>query len=403
MSRVRRVAVLGAGIMGSSVALLLGRRGVQVTVFDQAPLPFAGASRWNEGKIHLGYLYAADPSLATARRVLPGGLAFRRLVESLIGCPLDPAISGHDDTYLVHRDSVVDAAAFGHYVAAVCDLCRETPGRDGYLSDLRRGRARRLTHRELEADYDARYIAAGFRVPERSVSTTWVADRFTEALAACPAIALEMGTRVGAVVPIDETPDARLKVQTGDDLAGPFDAVVNALWEGRLAVDAGLGIRPEAAWSHRYRLSVFMRARRPLSVPSTVIAVGPFGDVKNYNGRDYHLSWYAAGLVAEGDSIHPPQPPGPSRLEHDRIAAEVLDRLGDIVTPVRALAEEAEEIRVEGGWVYALGQGSLADPSSRLHRRDRVGIHRRGRYFSVDTGKYSIAPWLAESLAEEIC
>ena len=57
--------------MGSSVALLLGRRGVQVTVFDQAPLPFAGASRWNEGKIHLGYLYAADPSLETARRVLP--------------------------------------------------------------------------------------------------------------------------------------------------------------------------------------------------------------------------------------------------------------------------------------------------------------------------------------------
>ena len=81
----------------------------------------------------------------------------------------------------------------------------------------------------------------------------------------------------------------------------------------------------------------------------------------------------------------------------------MLDRLGDIVTPVRALAEEAEEIRVEGGRVYALGQGSLADPSSRLHRRDRVGIHRLGRYFSVDTGKYSIAPWLAEGLAEEIC
>ena len=63
-------------------------------MFDKAPLPLRGASRWNEGKIHLGYLYAADPSLETARRVLPGGLAFRRLVESLIGCPLEPSDLG---------------------------------------------------------------------------------------------------------------------------------------------------------------------------------------------------------------------------------------------------------------------------------------------------------------------
>ena len=71
------VAVLGAGIMGCSAALCLARRGANVTLLDAAPRPCGGASRWNEGKIHLGYLYAADPSLATARRLLDGGLAYK--------------------------------------------------------------------------------------------------------------------------------------------------------------------------------------------------------------------------------------------------------------------------------------------------------------------------------------
>ena len=66
---------------------------------------------------------------------------------------------------------------------------------------------------------------------------------------------------------------------------------------------------------------------------------------------------------------------------------------------VTALQSCIEDVRLEGGWVYAAGQGSLADPRSTLHRRDRIGITRAGSYFSVDTGKYSIAPWLAREVA----
>jgi hypothetical protein len=52
--------------------------------------------------------------------------------------------------------------------------------------------------------------------------------------------------------------------------------------------------------------------------------------------------------------------------------------------------------------VFARGRGSIGDPRSPLHRRDRFGVERAGSYFSVDTGKYSTAPWLAEQLAREI-
>ena len=44
----------------------------------------------------------------------------------------------------------------------------------------------------------------------------------------------------------------------------------------------------------------------------------------------------------------------------------------------------------------------MSDPSSTLHRRSDYGVARVGNYVSVDTGKYSTAPWLARSIAREL-
>src|SRR4051794_11611506 len=161
------VAVLGAGIMGCSLALSLARRGARVTLLDAAPQACAGASRWNEGKIHLGYLYAADPSLATARLVLDGGLAFKPLTERLIGQSLDGVTSAADDVYLVHRRSVVDADGMARYYAGVSALVREHTGA-AYLCPVTQASAHRLSGTELRAICDTPEIVAGFRVPERS-------------------------------------------------------------------------------------------------------------------------------------------------------------------------------------------------------------------------------------------
>lgn len=420
-----RVAVLGAGIMGCSIALMLARQGHRVVLFDAAEAPFSGASRWNEGKIHLGYLYAGDPSLATARRLLPGGLAFRAIVEDLLGCRLDPAITPHDDLYLVHRDSVVGTDAMDRYFATLSDLVRAHADAGAYLVDVAGAGGSRLTTRELEAVADTGAIRAGFRVPERSVSTNWVADRYLEALRGEPAIEWRMSTRVRGVAAAgarwriatgprvggaagDDTPVQGAPIQgvpfdgasfEGASFEDAFDTVVNALWEGRLEVDASAGLPPEPGWSHRYRQSLFVRTRRDVAMPSAVVATGPFGDVKNYNGRDLYLSWYPHGLRAEGRGVIPPALDGRSEAG---IAAAISDTLGALLPQARDIIAGAESVRLEGGWVFAMGQGVLSDPASGLHRRDRFGIRQAGGYFSVDTGKYSTAPSLARELADRI-
>jgi hypothetical protein len=400
---VKQVAVLGAGIMGAATALLLARRRVGVTLFDAADQPFSKASRWNEGKIHLGYLYAADPSLETARRILPGGLAFKELTEDLIGCSLDEAITPSDDIYVIHRNSVADVDRTAGYFQAVASLVMSHGDAGRYLVPVGRARPRCLSRSELDADYDTSQVVAGFQVPERSVSTRWVADRFIDALSAARCIEQRMGTRVTAVHRSGYAADSPLFIETSEGSDGPFDYVVNALWEGRLAIDAGLGLPLPATWSHRYRLSAFLRASRSMNIPSAVIATGPFGDIKNYNGRDFYLSWYLSGLVAEGTGVEPPQVPALDRQNRVRIVGEIVDRLGQVIRSVAWLRDSAESVHLEGGWVCAAGQGSLADPTSTLHRRDRIGITRAGSYISVDTGKYSIAPWLARDVTDLIC
>lgn len=387
-----RIAVLGAGIMGACLSLYLARRKRDVVLFDAAAAPLQGASRWNEGKIHLGYLYAGDPSLETARRVLPGGLAFKSLIEDLIGGGLRD-VTQADDIYLVHRDSVAPPEAVGGYFAAVSQLVREADGARGYLVDVSAARARALSRAEIAELADPDEIVAGFSAPERSVATVALADRLAAALAAEPRIAFRGNTHVSRV----REDDGGWSVE-----GEPFDWVVNALWHGRLAVDAAAGLAPAPGWSHRYRVSAFIRTIRAIEAPSAVVAIGPFGDVKNYNGRDFYVSWYPAGLLAESAALAPPAPPRLDGASKQRIAADIARGLGRLVPGVNEVFGSAERVEIEGGYVFAQGDGSLADPAATLHRRDRFGVRRRGKYISVDTGKYSTAPLIARELANEI-
>ena len=123
----RRVAVLGAGIMGSAVAIHLARRGLHVTVLDRESAPMSAASRWNEGKIHLGYLYGADPTTSTAQHILPGSLLFADRARDLIGSDLGGHTTTDDDIYLLHRDSVVDPDAMRARFGAISELIRRHP------------------------------------------------------------------------------------------------------------------------------------------------------------------------------------------------------------------------------------------------------------------------------------
>ncbi len=384
--------------MGTLTAMFLARRGARVSIFDQAPDPMTGASRWNEGKIHLGYLYSADPTLATALKVLPGGLSFAPLAEEAIGTSLADHTTPEDDHYIVHRDSIVDPESMGAYFERLTETLRENAGHGRYLGPLENARVHRLSAAELVDVANPDRALAGFAVPERSVDTGWFADRLSAALGAETGITRLLSHRVTGVA----RDRGLLFVETEAGREGPFRIVVNALWHGRPAVDRSLGIVTESDWSHRYRVSAFVRTTRCVSARSAVLAVGPFGDVKNYDGRNFYVSWYPAGLLAEGRDVAPPECRAPEGSEKDRVVAGIRENITREMPSVRAVFDAAEDIRIEGGYVFARGHGSLSDPTSTIHDRSTFGVTHCDGYVSVDTGKYSSAPIIAKTLAENL-
>jgi hypothetical protein len=294
----------------------------------------------------------------------------------------------------------VDAAALQAHFAAVSDLVREHPDAGSYLVDATRARAEPLPAHELR-DLASDEIVAGFRVPERSVDTRWVADRLADAVAAEPGIDLRLGTTVDRVGPVASI-QGPWRVQGSPDLDEPFDLVLNALWDGRLAIDASAGIVPSGTWTHRYRLSAFIPTRQAVELPSAIAAVGPFGDVKNFADRDFYLSWYPVGLRSQSEEVVPPDAPRLDAAEEVAFLLDVRRGLETVLPAVGRVFDAAEEALVRGGQVFARGTGSIGERGSSLHRRDRYGVERHGSYLSIDTGKYSTAPWLADRLAREI-
>jgi hypothetical protein len=334
--------------------------------------------------------------------VLHGGLAFKPLVEELIGCPIDPATTSTDDIYLCHRNSLVRADAMQAYYRGVADMVRRHPGAARYLVDVSACRVEKMTSRDLGAVSDSPDIVAGFRVPERSVSTTWVADCFTDALSAEPRIEQRMNTRVRSVSQRMENKSERWLVESSIGIHGPFDYIINALWQGRMAVDRTAGIEPAGKWSNRFRLSLFIRTKESVDVPSVIVATGPFGDIKNYNNRDFYLSWYPRGLIADSSALLPPDPAVPDGFSEQKVSGSILEKLGELIPRTVEVRDRIEHMSLRGGWVFAAGRGALSDPESTLHRRSEFGIARKGSYISVDTGKYSTASWLARKVVDSI-
>ena len=115
-----------------------------------------------------------------------------------------------------------------------------------------------------------------------------------------------------------------------------------------------------------------------------------------------YLSWYHAGLVAQGTAIQPPPISEIPEQQEREIAVETLDALGAVIPSVAAVANARPQFSIRGGWVYAVGSGRLDRRDSTLHRRDRLAVHRRGSYVSFHTGKYSIAPWLARKVTDAL-
>lgn len=394
-----RVAVLGAGLQGSCIALALARHGVEVDLVDRAESPMTGASRHNEGKLHLGYVYANDPTMRTARTMIQGALEFGPALRTWVDDDVDDVVRAAPFSYVVHRDSLLDLAEVERHFADCHAIALELldGGEPDYFGADPRIPPRRLSESESMADFDPDTVLAAYATTELAVEPGSLASVVRRALARTPGIRSRTTTEVRAVTRLDD--GALVHTDRSDDR---YDHVVNALWGGRLAIDETAGVAAERPWL--YRMKYFLRLGPTAPLPSTTIMLGPFGDVVTYDDGSVFLSWYPSGRLGTSAELRPPDWPAElDGVPAEEVRAGIVEGLAGLVPAVAALpAADLDAGRVLGGVIFAHGHTDIDDPASVLHERHAIGPSSHGRYHSVDTGKLTMAPRFARLLAERI-
>jgi NAD(P)-dependent dehydrogenase (short-subunit alcohol dehydrogenase family) len=401
----RRIAIIGAGGTGTCAALELASRGHTVDLFERRAEAVSEASFVNEGKIHLGFIYALDARMRTAARMIEGALRFEENLRRWIPFRAADVVSTPFN-YCVHRGSLLEPDSLARYYDRCCALYREraaASGRD-YLGLGAGCSVARLKREEYEELVDPAYFTAVFRTTERAVDPRAIAVALRQALLAEPRIRFRPKHRVLEVAP-RRRGGCRLAIDAGGSrIQETFTDVVNAAWYERLALDLPLGIEPPGRWSHRYKFGNRVAVRlRPDAIPSCTVVQGPFGDIVNFGERGLFLSWYPIGRTGMSTAeVAPDWHTVYSPAERHDVFSRSLAEWRKHCPRLAGLPDGPEQVDAAGGVIYALGTTDVDDESSDLHHRYEIGIQTRGRYHSVDTGKYTLVPYWGRRVADRV-
>jgi hypothetical protein len=405
--RRTEVLILGAGLQGSGVALELARRDTAVTLIDQDSRPLNRASLRNEGKIHLGFIYANDRSRSTAFLQLEGALRFRSIVARWVGHEDDWLVPSAPFYYLVARDSIVAPSQLAEHYAAVEQRCRERCEQDAQFDYLGRRTlplVRALENSEIAAYFDPARFDAGFSTPELALDTEILALAVRRALARSENVTFLPSHTAHTV---SEHEDGFCVEGEGTEGAWSIRAhqVVNATWERRLELDQQLGIPPPEHLLHRLKFRVIGRIPSELrAAPSVSMVLGRYGDVVIRSDGTAYLSWYPAGLSGWSHDVEPPRDwdaacrgeVSPSQ------ALEIASKIRAGIADWWPAMAQFEPLLVDAGAIVALGRSDVDDAGSGLHDRSRIGVSSRGGYHSIDPGKLTTAPLFAVEAADRI-
>ena len=400
-----RVGVLGGGLQGCCVALSLAQHGIGVTIFDRNDRLLSRAAVANEGKVHLGYMYANDPSYSTARMMMRGALAFAPFFARHLGLPYDSMTVSRPAVYVVHRDSQRKPDEVSQYIAAVHALIRDASGARGkaYFGRDLSDEPRMWTAAQREAEFDPEFALAAFATPELAIDPVALAEALRDRIGADRQIDVRLNHEVLSVEDSDVL-DVSMDT-SGGAVRERFDHVVNALWDGRFAINEKRGLRPNRPWLHRLKYGVSFRLPAGAKLPpSATFVSGPFGEVVSYADGLTYLTWYPVCLQGISKAVTPPEwstyPPEPLR---SHLLEGTLEAMAQFVPSLRALnPHELKDVTVKGGVILAWGQTDIYDPASELHRRFEIGVTSTGRFHSIDPGKLTMAPYFADICADRI-
>lgn len=382
-----RIAVVGGGVLGASVATGLASVGHEVHLFERRSSLFMGATMAGEGKIHLGHVYGLG-GYATSEVMLGAALEFDRSLERLVGEAVDwDRLRGEPFRYVVAPDSLLsvdELLVHGERLEALRSrLLDEDPSRTYLGAPLDSCLFRPVRGESCRFDVDERTVDVGafLTVLDRSL--------------AARSVRVSVNTKVEHIDRTIRGWSLWTIDGTGRTDESVHDVVVNCAWDDASRLDRLAG---GPATERNLRLRTFVHGFVDLPPCAFTIVQGPYGDVVIRPDGRLYAAWYPTGLLAFANLSSSP-------AEWDLALDDPVVRDAQIestISGLRAFIPELGDIRnatVHAKVVVACGTTDINNHGSGLHYRDEIGCSFRDGWISVRSTKLTTAPVTALEVA----
>jgi hypothetical protein len=424
-----KIAVLGAGIMGSCLALELAQRGHQIDLYEVASTPMTGASLNNEGKLHLGFVYGKDPLKDTHKVMIRGSLAFKGIIEKLTGQCVEAKFDSEPFHYFIPNDSQLTInEILNHFDNVQSTINQIINSREFQYFDLTEKLYFKENSSEIHEKYfSPRHTQISICTDEISLSTNSIASILKEGLRCERMVNFIGNTKVISARNLANDGVEITSMNRGQIVTKSYQCVANCLWDDKLRIDKTAGINDSGPWIMRYKamLSISAPSINLNLIPSATGILGPYGDIVNHKNGSYYLSWYplcklGETLNDEGRKLHTEIHSFPARvvkkllsglpllsekvsfITHRKFIKDNILEMSKYIPSVQHFSKYGNSIKVSGGVILAKGSTDIDDPNSYLHQRSVIGPVAYGNYITVDTGKYCTAPLFALETADMI-
>jgi hypothetical protein len=396
------VAVVGGGLLGSVAALCAAARGWDVELIEARPSLLSAASAVNEGKVHLGPVFALGDA-PTHEVMMRGALTFAPLLEEALDLEIDwKEITTDPFDYLVMPGSLLDAPGLADRYASMNSLFEHLSSTLGsrYLGqDIHR-----IVDPEPWDDPSTGFPA--FTTTERAVDPLRLRELVLARVAATPNLSVQVSRRVLSFAPVPGGVDVTWQDTGAAPDSRSFDFVVNCAWESQSALAPAV-----AGLERNFRLKTAVRLPRMAGARTVTLVQGPFGDVVAH--RDYtYLSWYPEGRLTHEfgrepgdetyrllDAVVDPDPA-------DTVGAAWRDSLTRRhVAAFRRLGlvpDDVESGELVGGIIVGHGRRDIDRLGSQLHSRAEFGAQEFGNLSTPRNFKRTTAPLAARKAIEAI-
>lgn len=358
-----RIAVVGCGIFGATIALKLQKEGHDVTVFERLPRPLSGASFNNQNRLHLGFHYPRDAE--TARQCIRGFEAFKAAFP----------------------DCIVEGFPNAYFIAA--EGSQTTPNQY-----LRFCVEMSLRYRLIEPSLfepSVTGVALGLLTDEVVYDSEQLGKNLYKRLKDA-----RTNVHYNTEVTCAEKSGNQLVLGLAGGEREAFDAIVNATYANisRLADSLDLPLV-----ERQYEYTVVSIIDTPFPRAGITIMDGRFMTVLPFGASAHHLLYHVEHTVVATSIGHHVNP---SWLDQSTSPFARLDAQA-LFQRMRAAA-----IRFVPALADARLVGFLHGPRMALARRDdtdaRPSIVEQplSNYFSVFSGKIDHSVWVADAVAEKL-